>query len=180
MVTSLQAANILADSLQKQFNDAKRTFALSAIESMNDLIREERDLLGNVLVENSISTLKDESTVKIIKKGKKMYHMPVRINPTYAQSSGLKFIGDETRYCKCFTLEYQELIDQKTIASNDYLKACETLVIRLISNIRWDKSLWGQLDSNYVTRLRRAINKMDLDGIIQLVSDNGTPIVAVD
>ena len=173
MITSLSAAKILADSLQKQL--------ASKLDDYHTETRKKFEVITNLqsdIIKKHVDT--NVTSVKRIKIGKNIYHVDMVINvySNYCRSEDIKYqFGNYTVHqtfpIQELKLQANALINVRTV----YIDTFKSLVERFIANIRWDKSLWGQLDSNYITKLRRAIDKIDLDAITELISDNGTPII---
>lgn len=173
MITSLSAAKILADSLQKQL--------ASKLDDYHTETRKKFEVITNLqsdIIKKHVDT--NVTSVKRIKIGKNIYHVDMVINvySNYCRSEDIKYqFGNYTVHqtfpIQELKLQANALINVRTV----YIDTFKSLVERFIANIRWDKSLWGQLDSNYITKLRIAIDRMDLDGITELISDNGTPII---
>ena len=173
MITSLSAAKILADSLQKQLASKLDDYHTETRKKFEVITNLQSDIIGKY-----VGT--EVKSVKRIKIGKNIYHVDMVMNVwsgCYRDETAKYHFGNNIIY-QTFPIQELKLKADALIESRvSYIDVFKSLVERFISNIRWDKPLWGSLSSEYVTKLRRAIDKIDLDAITELISDNGTPIV---
>ena len=172
MVTSLSAAKILADSLQKQLASKLDDYHTETRKKFMDIVNLQSDIIKNH-VDTKIKS------VKRIKVGKTIYHIDmITVNSEHYGGETITYYYGNNRIYQAFPIQELKLQADALIESRmSYIDTFKSLIERFILNIRWDKTLWGSLSSEYVTRLRKAIDTIDLDAITELISDNGTPVI---